>query len=139
MTYYPFPQLSSMHSKSYTRVCIHVVWGVKYRAPLLHKPLREDLFDFIRKKSYDLNYGLVVIGGVEDHVHCLFNPRPTQNISRIVKDIKGSSSRWINEHELVEGTFEWQVGYGAFSVSSSMVRLVVRYILGQERHHGRRR
>ena len=46
--------------------------------------------------------------------------------------IKSNSSRWASE----EGhKFAWQQGYGAFSVSSSLVPTVVRYIQNQEAHH----
>jgi hypothetical protein len=31
-----------------------------------------------------------------------------------MKDVKQSSSKWINENKLVKGHFEWQEGYGAF-------------------------
>jgi len=52
-----------------------------------------------------------------------------------VRDIKSNSSKWINEEQFVKGKFEWQTGFGAFSVSQSQVKIVVNYILNQEEHH----
>lgn len=52
-----------------------------------------------------------------------------------MQDIKGSSSKWINDQQLVKGKFEWQSGYGAFSYSKSQISTVIRYIENQERHH----
>ena len=52
-----------------------------------------------------------------------------------MQDIKGSSSKWINQKKLVIGKFEWQEGYGAFSYSKSQVTKVIDYIKKQEVHH----
>ena len=51
---------------------------------------------------------------------------------RAVTLIKSNSSKWIRKHGI---RFSWQEGYGAFSVSSSNVATVIRYIDNQEAHH----
>jgi hypothetical protein len=51
------------------------------------------------------------------------------------QDLKGTSSHWINEQELLAGKFAWGRGYGAFSVSQSGVKEVCAYIAGQAEHH----
>jgi REP element-mobilizing transposase RayT len=70
-----------------------------------------------------------------DHVHIFVGMRPTQSLSDLMQDIKGSSSKWINDKKLVKGRFEWQEGYGAFSYSKSHVFDVIQYIQNQELHH----
>jgi hypothetical protein len=52
-----------------------------------------------------------------------------------MQDIKGSSSKWINEKRFVRGKFSWQEGYGAFSYSKSEVPHIINYILNQTFHH----
>ena len=52
-----------------------------------------------------------------------------------LQDIKGSSSTWINKKVFINGKFNWQVGYGAFSYSHSHIDRVIKYILNQEYHH----
>jgi putative transposase len=52
-----------------------------------------------------------------------------------MQDIKGGSSRWINERRFVYGKFSWQEGYGAFSYSKSDLPNVFRYIECQRQHH----
>jgi len=49
--------------------------------------------------------------------------------------MKGESSRWINQEDFLSIKFAWQVGYGAFSVSESIVPRVERYIRNQAKHH----
>ena len=74
-------------------------------------------------------------GGMEDHVHLLLKIHPSFAISNTVKLIKGNSSKWINENRRINARFEWQRGYGAFSVSESMSGTVKHYIENQEEHH----
>lgn len=77
----------------------------------------------------------MIINGVADHVHILLGLKPDGNLSDLLRDIKANSSKWINENKFVIGKFEWQSGFGAFSVSASQVKTVINYILKQEEHH----
>ena len=65
----------------------------------------------------------IQVGGTSNHIHILFLLGKTTDLAEIVRTVKSSTSRWINE------------SYGAFSVSNSHVDAVVNYIKGQEDHH----
>jgi len=56
-------------------------------------------------------------------------------ISHVFKDLKGESSHWVNQNDFLKVKFAWQVGYGAFSVSESKVKMVEKYIRNQREHH----
>jgi REP element-mobilizing transposase RayT len=73
-----------------------------------------------------------------DHVHVLIDLPKSQSIENVAKLLKGSSSHWINENNLVADKFSWGRGYGAFSVSQSVLRKVADYIARQEEHHRKR-
>ncbi len=77
----------------------------------------------------------MIINGMPNHVHLLIGTKPTCNLSDLVRDVKANSSKWINEKQLVKGRFEWQTGFGAFTVSQSGVNDVINYIKNQEKHH----
>ncbi len=62
----------------------------------------------------------------------------TQSIDKIVQQLKGESSFWINREKLFNGKFSWQHEYFAVSVGESSVRQVRRYIENQEEHHKRK-
>ena len=70
-----------------------------------------------------------------DHVHALVDLPTALSIEELMQLVKGSSSHWINSHDIVTGKFAWGRGYGAFSVSESNVGQVARYIANQEEHH----
>jgi len=70
-----------------------------------------------------------------EHVHALVDLPTSTSIEDMMHRFKGSSSHWLNEHDLSRGKFAWGRGYGVFSVSHSGVGAVVRYIETQEQHH----
>ncbi len=55
-----------------------------------------------------------------------------------MQDIKGDSSKWINQNKLTNGRFSWQEGYGAFSYSKSQIKKVAGYIENQKQYHSKR-
>ena len=72
---------------------------------------------------------------MSDHIHIFIGMRPTQSLSDLLQDIKGNSSKWINEKKFLKVNFEWQEGYGEFSYSKSQVNDVINDINNQEQHH----
>jgi putative transposase len=72
---------------------------------------------------------------MSDHIHLLVGLRLFQSISDLMQDVKGASSKWVNNNKLVKSRFEWQEGYGAFSYSKSQLKDVINYIENQELHH----
>jgi REP element-mobilizing transposase RayT len=73
-----------------------------------------------------------------DHTHALIDLPTNLTIEQVIQLLKGSSSHWINQNQLVKGRFAWGRGYGAFSVSHSDVSKVANYIARQEEHHRKR-
>jgi REP element-mobilizing transposase RayT len=78
---------------------------------------------------------LLKSGGIEDHVHLLIKFHPTFAISSTIQLLKANSSKWINECGITQRKFQWQSGYGAFSVSQSMAETVKQYLARQREHH----
>lgn len=68
-----------------------------------------------------------------DHIHWLCTLPRTITIADLVKNVKISSS--IKFKELIHRDFEWQKGYGTFSVSQSKLKNVEKYIQNQRQHH----
>jgi len=122
-------------SHSLTRIWIHSILGTKHRQPLLKDDMREDLFTHIQEEMEKTGCGVRIINGTRDHLHALFLLPKECSIAQIMKSMKGESSHWINQEDLITIKFSWQVGYGAFSVSESIVGKVENYIRYQEEHH----
>jgi REP element-mobilizing transposase RayT len=116
-------------------VWIHLVWSTKDRLPLIRKEFRGNLNIFIKEEAIRKNIHVDTVNGMEDHIHVLLRLRTSQKISNVVNWLKGRSSKWINDNHYQEGYFQWQKGYGAFSVSRNDVDLIRNYIYNQEKHH----
>jgi len=84
----------------------------------------------VEKKCYP-----VAINGTIDHIHILVGFPPTIAISDLVRDIKRSSSLFINEGKKSYLKFSWQEGFGAFTVGYRELDKVYNYILRQQEHH----
>ena len=116
-------------------ILLHVVFSTKQRRSLLRVDWRDDLFAYMGGVAREHKSIILQAGGIEDHVHLLIKLHPSFAISDTVKFIKGNSSRWINRNQPSLGKFEWQKGYGAFSVSESKADVVKQYIANQQAHH----
>lgn len=120
---------------TYSQLYIHVVFAVKRRENLIASDWKTNLFKFMNGIVVNKRDKIMCLNGVSDHVHILLSISPATRISDIVRDIKANSSRWINENKLIRGKFEWQNGFGAFSVSPVRVDRTIDYIKNQENHY----
>ena len=120
---------------TYTQVYLQFVFAVKYRAAVIQPSWKNNLYQYITGIVQNNGHKMLVINGMPDHLHIFIGMMPNQSVSDLMKDIKRSSSIWINENKFVKGKFEWQEGYGAFSYAKSQIKNVIAYIENQEEHH----
>ena len=122
-------------ANTYTQLYVHVVFAVKGRTNLISKKWKEELYKYITGIITNKNQKLMIINGMPDHIHLLIGFKPDCSLSDLVRDIKANSSKFINEKKFIPGNFEWQTGFGAFTVGQSQIEKVINYILTQEEHH----
>jgi putative transposase len=122
----------------YLKVWIHVVWATKNRQPVLTKTIRDQLFPHIKNNGMMKMIHVDFVNGYTDHVHCLVSLAVDQTIARVVQQLKGESSYWVNQQKILTQQFEWQSEYFAVSVSESAINKVREYIKNQEAHHERK-
>jgi putative transposase len=121
-------------ANTFTQVYIHLVFAVKNREKLIADTWKKELYDYISGIIHRQGQRLLIINGIADHVHLLISLRPNISISELVRDIKANSSRFIREKNFVSN-FQWQNGYGVFSIAHSGISKVSEYIRNQENHH----
>jgi putative transposase len=118
---------------AYWRLFYHFIWTTKNREPLLTPAIEPNVYRFLHAEAKKLYAPLFVIGGTGDHVHVLAAVRPSISPADFMKQLKGSSSRFITV--AFKRPFEWQEGYGVLSVSEQAVPTVIDYIKRQKEHH----
>jgi REP element-mobilizing transposase RayT len=122
-------------SHSFNKIWIHSIWATKERHPLILPTVEKKIYEYMRTQFIELGCPVRVINGMPDHVHSLFLLYPQRAITEIIKQVKGSTSHWINEQDLLKLKFSWQSGFAAYSVSESALERVYQYILNQKQHH----
>jgi putative transposase len=122
-------------ANTYTQIHIQAIFAVQNRISLIKNEWKHQMYQYIIGILNKYGHKTLAINGMPDHVHLFFGMRPTQSLSDLMQDIKGGSSKWINDNKLVNGKFQWQEGYGGFSYSRSHIDRVAKYIRDQEIHH----
>jgi putative transposase len=122
-------------ANTFTQIYLHIVFAVQNRISLIHPEWKDELCKYITGIVKKNLHKLIAINGMSNHLHIAVGYKPHQLIPELLQDIKGDSSKWINNKKFVKGHFSWQAGYGAFSFSHSQIDTVVKYIKNQEAHH----
>lgn len=124
-------------SHTFSKIWLHLLWSTKNRQPLISPKLEPALYDFIKNEFEEMGCKVAAINGISDHIHCLILLSPQKSISDLLKQVKGSSSHFVNQSDLISAKFAWQTGFTVFSVSESIVPKVLTYIQNQKVHHSK--
>jgi len=124
-----------MKPNTYSKLYAHMVFTPMGRTSLLTDSIRAITHKYIYGIIIEKKCFPVAINGTRDHIHILAGFPPTIAISDLVRDIKRSSSLFINERKRSYLKFRWQEGFAAFTVGYRELDMVYKYILNQEEHH----
>ncbi|MEX2602602.1 MAG: IS200/IS605 family transposase [Gracilimonas sp.] len=120
---------------SFHTIWVHAIWSTKKRQPFIQPEIEDNIYDYMRRQFRDSGCPVRIINGMPDHVHALFLLNPQKALTDVIKQVKGSTSHWINQQDLTPQKFSWQVGCATYSVSESVKEKVFRYINNQKKHH----
>ncbi len=122
---------------SYTSIYVHYVFSTKNRQKIIQPELEKRLWPYLGGIARENKMKALAIGGVEDHSHVFLSLPSTLSISTAIQLVKGGSSTWVSKTFPEFKDFQWQEGYGAFSISISHIDNTVDYIKNQKEHHKR--
>ena len=122
-------------ANTYTQLYVHIVFAVKGRTNLISHSWKEEMYKYISGTISNKKQKPMAINGMPDHIHLLVGFNPDCAVSDLVRDIKSNASKWINDKGFAMGKFEWQTGFGAFTIGQTQIDRVVKYIANQEEHH----
>jgi REP element-mobilizing transposase RayT len=120
-------------SSTHVSLHYHIVFSTKNRFPFIESAWCERLHEYLGGTVRGLGGVPLQIGGVADHVRLLIGLKAIHAVADIVREIKKASNNWAQASFAPK--FQWQEGYGAFTVSRGNVAGVTKYIIGQEEHH----
>jgi len=121
--------------QSLTRLYAHLVFSTRHRKPLLDETIRPRVHAYLANAIRGMDSRYVVVGGVADHVHILFDMNKMLAPVDFVEEVKRESSKFVKTLGPKYTAFYWQRGYGMFSVSPTLVSEAEQYVRNQEEHH----
>lgn len=92
-------------ANTYSQINIHCVFAVKGRENIISQALQKRLFEYISGILSNKNVYPLAVGGWKDHIHLLFELPTDKTISEIIRDVKASSSNWLNAQGIIKGKF----------------------------------
>lgn len=113
----------------------HVVFCPKYRKKVLIDPVDKRLKELFNDKIKELNAEIVEMEIMPDHVHLLIKCDPQFGIHRVVKHLKGYSSRILRQefkHLKSRLPSMWTNSYFVATVGSVSLEVVKQYIENQK-------
>ena len=122
-------------AQSLANIVVHLVFSTKARRQLLRDDERGELHAYITGILSNHDSALIEINSVRDHIHILFAQSKNHAPAKVVEQVKSSSSGWIKTLNPWYADFQWQGGYGEFSVSPIQIESVREYIRAQPDHH----
>lgn len=125
-----------MGAHTFVSSLVHCVFSTKGRRKLITPEMQVRLWPYLGGIARQNGFTAVAVGGIADHVHMLLALNATIPIAKALQLLKGGSSKWI--HDTITRDFEWQEGYGAFTVGTSQRQETITYINSQAAHHAKR-
>ena len=116
------------------RCAYHVVWCPKYRRPVIEGDVADRLTQLIREVTAERNCNLIELETMPDHVHLLVECDPQYGIHRLVKQIKGRSSRVLRqEFPSLKSRLPtlWTNSYFVATVGGATLEVVKQYVENQ--------
>ena len=120
-------------AQTYTKLVYHIVFSTKNREPMIDPEWRDELHAYIGGIIRNRKGDLLRAGGIPDHMHLLVRLAASRSVSDVVRDVKCNSSLWL--HDRGFEAFDWQNGYGAFTLGFESIPIVAHYIDHQIEHH----
>jgi len=124
------------HSKSVTYSSkYHVVWCCKYRRGVLTPEVQLRLKNIIAEVCEERKATVVSVEVQPDHVHLLVEVDPQYGIHRLVKQIKGRSSRFLRKefkHLTTRLPCLWTHSYFVSTVGGAPLAVIKKYVEEQK-------
>jgi putative transposase len=120
---------------SFIRIWVHCVWTTKNRVPYLSDRISNEVRQHILTNAKIKGLFIDTLNGDERHLHALISLGGSQNISDVMRMIKGESSYWINRNKLTRFRFEWQDDFWSISLGENGINNLRKYIQEQKEHH----
>jgi putative transposase len=114
----------------------HFVWATRRRAEVLTPEFERRVYRCVVAEVSRQRCQVLAIGGMPDHIHVLARMTGSMAPATLARQMKGVSSALLNDiRPAYSERFDWQDGYGFFSLGRNQVPYVLQYVKNQKLHH----
>lgn len=124
-------------SHTYCSALFHCVFSTCERRRIIAAEIQPRLWAYMGGVARKREMKALGVGGTDDHVHLLLSLPSSLPVAKAMREIKSESSHWMRA-TCGAADFEWQEGYGAFSVGWAQIDTTLSYIARQHEHHRKR-
>ncbi len=113
----------------------HIIWCPKYRRRVLTNGIDRRLKDIIKNVCDTLKAELIELEVMPDHVHLLAEIDPQFGVHRLIKNIKGKSSRiFRSEFGILKSKLPtlWTNSYFVSTVGGAPLEVIKQYVEQQK-------
>jgi len=125
------------HNNNVTFSCkYHVVWCTKYRKKVLNPDVQSRLLEIISEVCKERKVDILAKETMEDHIHILIEVDPQYGIHRLVKQLKGRSSRLLRKefkHLTTRLPTLWTNSYFVSTVGGAPLSVIKQYVEEQKK------
>jgi putative transposase len=121
--------------QSKAEIYLHLIWATLNREAFVTPEIERPVYRCIEQAARRERCDMLAIGGMPDHVHICVKIPTTLTVSKLMNLIKGISSHFVRAQFPEETPFQWQEGYGTFSIGRNQVGAIITYIENQKQHH----
>jgi len=115
----------------------HIIWCTKYRKKVLNEEVQRRLTELIQGIVNQLNSEIIELEVMEEHIHLLVECPPQLGIHKLVKKLKGVSSRALRlefSHLRTRLPTLWTNSYFVSTVGGAPMEIIKKYIEEQKTH-----
>ena len=113
----------------------HIIWCPKYRRGVLKDGVDLRLKEIIQETCIELESELIELEVMPDHVHLLVEVDPQFGVHKLIKRIKGRSSRYLrNEFPHLRSRIPtlWTNSYFISTVGGAPLEIIKQYVENQK-------
>jgi len=114
----------------------HVVWCTKYRRKVLDDNVLQDLNSIVKSICHKRDCNVIAFDAVDDHAHLLVEVDPQYGIHRLIKEIKGNSSRNLRlkyKNLRTKLPSLWTNSYFVSTVGGAPLDIIKQYVENQKK------
>jgi len=94
-------------AQSLSKIVLHIIFSTKNRSEFILDELEDELYAYLTASIRSKGCNAYRIGGTRNHIHIACTLSRTITVSKLIENIKASSSKWMKQKDTRSDAFSW--------------------------------